>query len=267
MCYFLHATLLFATLVTVPLWAAEEHSKAQKVVHRATIRLTDGTEVEGRLPKPQAVLVTTSFGLATIDLAQLQQIEVADGEKEHNATLSFASGDKLTARLEMPSFVVESPKGRLRIEYAQLKSLTIAQRLTPAMEPLKIVGVRASGAYQNMRPENAIDNKNGTFWNSGGWKGWLEVDLGKEVPLAEIRYTVQFAPAGKGTVQIYASNEPMGGDRSHATLVKTIAGHMKNGAEFCVNCPPKVTARYVQINCPTARSWFCLREVIVRASQ
>ena len=135
------------------------------------------------------------------------------------------------------------------------------------MEPLKIVSVRASGAYRHMKPERAIDDNIGTFWNSGGWKGWLEIELGQEVPLAEIKYTSQFAPAGNGTVQIYASGEPMGGDRTKATLIKTIAGHMKNNDEFLVECPPKLSARYVQINCPQARSWFCIREVIVRSSQ
>ena len=64
-----------------------------------------------------------------------------------------------------------------------------------------------------------------------------------------------------------ASSDPIGGDRTKATLIKTIAGHMKNGDEFQVDCPPKLAARYVQINCPTARSWFCIREVVVRASQ
>ena len=130
----------------------------------------------------------------------------------------------------------------------------------PARKPLKVTDVKASGVWRPYTIAAATDGDLDTSWNSGDWKGWIEVDLGKMEKIVEVRTFLYMWPAGNTTLLVYASDKPIGEDRKEATLIKSMSGPRRHGEVIFAECPPETQARYVQIHCTHSVSWFCLDE-------
>jgi hypothetical protein len=104
------------------------------------------------------------------------------------------------------------------------------------------------------------------MWSSGGYApGWIERDLGKETPLASIVLYPSQTPEGTTTHEIWVSNEPIGDDRSKATLVHTFKGTTRNQQPLRFGFTKDVSARYVQIRTTESPSWVAWWEIDITA--
>ncbi len=255
----LSASVLFGNVCELQ----EKHSGELRVY----CELWDGTSVEGVFSDNDQILrLQTTSGLVPIPLAKVERIEVNDDRETTSVIL--ANGKRLTGFVESDGFHVRTGKKSVAVAYPTLKKARI-RRLwaTPAENPLKVAGVRTSSVWSQSSVDGATDGKNGTSWNSGDWKGWIEVDLGKMEKIVEVRMALDFWPSGNATHIVYVSDKPIGQLRKSARLMKSTSGTRRNGDVIFAECPPETKGRYVQIYCPQSVSWFAVYEIQVFAAR
>jgi hypothetical protein len=230
---------------------------------RVYCELWDGTRVEGVFSDNDQILrLQTTIGLVPIPFAKAERIEV--NVDRETISVILANGKRVTGFIESDGFHVRTGKKSVEVAYATLKKARIrCLWATPADSPLKAASVRTSSVWSQSSVDGATDGKDGTSWNSGDWRGWIEVDLGKMEKIVEVRMALDFWPPGNATHIVYVSDKPIGHLRKSVGRMKSISGTRRDGDLIFLECPPETKGRYVQIYCPQSVSWFAVREIQV----
>lgn len=105
-----------------------------------------------------------------------------------------------------------------------------------------------------------MDGDFGTLWNSGGGPTqWIEIDLGAEYIINEIRLTVSQFPEGQTVHQIKGR-----GAGGQFILLHIFDGFTRDGEELVFKPDGAITGiRYIRIETTVSPSWVSWREVEV----
>ena len=176
--------------------AAPAKSQASKKVASSTVRaarplavtvgLTNGTEIRGTLADSTELPMRTSFGSASIPLAEVAGIRLAS-EGNATTTVVLHNGDTITGATELNKIVVDTEWGKAEVNGDSLGSILFAQGLkwTSASG---LNGVRwslvsapqskgqpipsgARSTSRNIQPVNGIQSVNGVRTISNGQTG------------------------------------------------------------------------------------------------
>ncbi len=122
----------------------------------------------------------------------------------------------------------------------------------------------ASAYLQTDPPENAFDGNRSTKWSAGAHPpAWVEVDLGQERIVSDMRLIVSQYPAGYTLHEVQVAGE----DRVFETA-RTLGGYTSDGQELEISFDPfLVDVRYVRVRTETSPSWVAWYEVDVYSPQ
>jgi hypothetical protein len=129
---------------------------------------------------------------------------------------------------------------------------------------LQPIAVAASNSYPGFPPCNAIDGDSSTAWNSGGFPTqWIELDLGKPLPVRRLRLQLAQNPAGNIAVSV-----AVGADRGSMRNVyaRTTYGTDAEWLELTGDGDDGDhlgNARYVRITTNSGPSWVAWKEIEV----
>lgn len=147
--------------------------------------------------------------------------------------------------------------GDIAVPVAQIRRCSIDAVVRPA----KAKAV-ASSFWQTELPEKGFDGRLDTDWNSGNYApGWIEADLSSPTPLASVALIPCQDIPGPTTHEIWISDEPMGDDRSKATLAHAFHGHTTDRQPLRFDFPKGQVARYVQVRTTQSPIWISWWEV------
>jgi hypothetical protein len=125
---------------------------------------------------------------------------------------------------------------------------------------------RVSNVFGDQAGALAVDGDPGTTWNSGGFPlQWIQIDLGADYDVAEIRLTVAQSPAGNTIHVVYGQGVSTGGKKKQL--------HIFSGAtddsDVLVFAPtePLAGLRFLRIETTTTPSWVGWREIEVIAAE
>lgn len=120
--------------------------------------------------------------------------------------------------------------------------------------------VRVSGQFNDLVGELAVDGELGTIWNSGGGPvQWLEIDLGNEYNLSQIKLMVSQYPSGLTMHLVKAAKASR-----KFIVVHQFEGNTQDGDELVFHPESPLTGmRYIRIETLTSPSWVSWREIIV----
>lgn len=120
--------------------------------------------------------------------------------------------------------------------------------------------VRFSNQTADLTGSLAVDGDFGTLWNSGGGPTqWIEIDLGAEYVISEIRLTVSQYPAGRTVHQIKGKSS--GGQ---FVLLHTLDGNTQDGDELIFKPENPISGiQYLRIESSLSPSWVAWREIEV----
>jgi hypothetical protein len=122
--------------------------------------------------------------------------------------------------------------------------------------------VRFSGQTGDLTGSLAVDGDFGTLWNSGGGPlQWIEIDLGAEFTLSEIRLTVSQYPEGRTIHHIMGKGADTG---DQFILLHTFEGNTRDGDELVFkNEDMSTKIRYIRVETVVSPSWVAWREIEV----
>lgn len=120
--------------------------------------------------------------------------------------------------------------------------------------------VRFSGQTGDLTGALAVDGDFGTLWNSGGGPTqWIEIDLGAEYNIGEIRLTVSQYPEGGTVHQIKGK-----GEGNQFVLLHTFDGVTRDGDELVFKPDGSIPdIRYIRIETTASPPWVAWREIEV----
>jgi len=120
--------------------------------------------------------------------------------------------------------------------------------------------VRFSNQTADLTGSLAVDGDFGTLWNSGGGPTqWIEIDMGAEYPISEIRLTVSQYPAGQTLHQIEGRSTD-----GQFILIYTFDGATSDGDELVFKPDSPLTGiRFIRIETVVSPSWVAWREIEV----
>jgi hypothetical protein len=112
----------------------------------------------------------------------------------------------------------------------------------------------------NLTGPFAVDGDFGTLWNSGGGpKQWIEIDLGRNYNIMEIRLTTSQYPAGRTVHTIHVKSTD-----GQFTLLTTFDGDTTDGQTLTFAPEePLRTIRYIRVETIESPSWVAWREIEV----
>ena len=128
----------------------------------------------------------------------------------------------------------------------------------------KIAAVGATSNGTSSSPQLAIDGDVNTFWNGGDFPPkWIEIDLGRNYSISQIRLLPLQDIAGPTNHQIYVRN-----DQSSATLIGTLSQTLTDNQWVSLSfssstIPAVASVRYVKISTTSGPAWVCWREIEV----
>jgi hypothetical protein len=124
---------------------------------------------------------------------------------------------------------------------------------------------RASSVTGGQSGALAVDGDPGTSWNSGGFPlQWIQVDLGQDYAIAEIRLTVAQSPAGQTIHVVYGQGTSTGGDFDQ---VHIFSGSTADSDVLVFHPEQPLTGiRTIRIETTTTPSWVAWREIEVIAA-
>ena len=134
----------------------------------------------------------------------------------------------------------------------------------PAPEPQNLAlgkPVTASQALADSPPEHAVDGEVNTLWGAGGFAPqWIEIDLGQQATIVQVRLTVAQTPAGVTAHRVWGLAAQDEGYR----LLHDFIGETQDGAvlEHTPEAPWE-GVRYVRVETLNSPSWVAWREVEV----
>ena len=107
-----------------------------------------------------------------------------------------------------------------------------------------------------------MDGDFGTLWNSGGGPvQWIEIDLGAEYNLSEIRLTISQYPEGQTIHQLMGKGTGTG---NQFILLHSFDGNTRDGDELVFKPESPLTGiRYVRVETIASPSWVAWREIEV----
>ena len=122
--------------------------------------------------------------------------------------------------------------------------------------------VRFSSQTGDLTGTLAVDGDFGTLWNSGGDPAqWIEIDLGAEYNLGEIRLTISQYPEGQSVHQIKGKGTGTG---NQFVLLHTFDGNTHDGDELVFKPVSIITGiQYIYIETLASPSWVAWREIEV----
>lgn len=242
----------------------EPPAEAETDVFRLSVELTGGSHLKGEAKNLPELPLHTALGKFS---APFKLIECIDFPVEPGApaTVRFRNGDRLTGVIDPEAWrelKVLTELGDIVVPAVQIRRCSIDAIVRRAK--LKVV---ASSFWESSVPEKAIDGNRDTDWNSGNYApGWIEFDLSSPAALASIVvYPGQDIP-GPTTHEIWTSDEPMGDDRSKATLAHTFRGYTTNQQPLRFDFPKGRVARYVQVRTTQSPTWISWWEVEIRVA-
>lgn len=120
--------------------------------------------------------------------------------------------------------------------------------------------VRFSNQTADLAGRLAVDGDFGTLWNSGGGPTqWIEIDLGAEYAVREIRLTVSQYPPGQTIHQIKGRSAD-----GQFFLLHTFDGATSDGDELVLKPDsPFMGIRFIRIETILSPSWVAWREIEV----
>ena len=126
--------------------------------------------------------------------------------------------------------------------------------------------VTASKSGPDSSPQNAVDGNPGKCWTAGDFAPqWLEIDLGKEYIVTEIRVRLGQTPAGRSVNTLYFKG---GESSSDFSAVTTFDGETDNLSSLIYTFPtPQEGVQYVKVKTTTSPSWISYCEIEVIAAQ
>lgn len=120
--------------------------------------------------------------------------------------------------------------------------------------------VVASGHYQDLVPANAFDGDESSYWNSGGGAGnWIEVDLGREVPVGAIR--MMTAQSAVGTTHHVVTGRTESGETLPLWTSLQYTINLQWLENFSIEQGEPV--RYIRVTTLSAISWVAWVEIEV----
>ncbi len=125
---------------------------------------------------------------------------------------------------------------------------------------------RVSSAHEGQSGAFAVDGDPGTAWNSGGFPlQWIQIDLGADHDLSEIRLLVSQSPGGHTIHVIYGRGSSTGGDKQQLAILSGTTAD----SEWLVYRPgePMRGIRTIRIETTTTPSWVGWREIEVIAAE
>jgi hypothetical protein len=120
--------------------------------------------------------------------------------------------------------------------------------------------VRFSSQTSDLTGSLAVDGDFGTLWNSGGGPTqWIEIDLGSEYAISEVRLTVSQYPAGRAVHQIKGRSA-----NGQFILLYTFDGATRDGNELAFKPDSAIPGiRFIRIETVVSPSWVAWREIEV----
>jgi hypothetical protein len=120
--------------------------------------------------------------------------------------------------------------------------------------------VRVSNLTSNLIGALAVDGDLGTLWSAGAFSPqWIEIDLGTDFNIKEIRLTPSQFPEGYTIHQIKGKGADTG---EQFVLLYTFDGNTKDGNELIYSPSPALEdIRYIRIETITSPSWVAWREI------
>lgn len=125
---------------------------------------------------------------------------------------------------------------------------------------------RTSSVLGDQAGALAVDGDPGTSWNSGGGPlQWIQIDLGQDYAIAEIRLTVAQSPEGHTIHVIYGTGSSTAGIRHELHVFSGTTAD----SDVLVFTPetPIAGIRTIRIETTTTPSWVAWREVEVIAAE
>lgn len=125
---------------------------------------------------------------------------------------------------------------------------------------------RVSNAFGDQVGALAVDGDPGTAWNSGGFPlQWIQIDLGADYDLAEIRLTTAQTPAGNTIHVVYGQGAGTGGKLKQLHIFSGVT----DDSDVLVLAPaePLPGVRILRIETTTTPSWVGWREIEVIAAK
>ena len=125
---------------------------------------------------------------------------------------------------------------------------------------------RVSNAFAGQVGALAVDGDPGTSWNSGGFPlQWIQIDLGADYDLAEIRLTTAQSPAGNTIHVVYGQGMSTGGKLKQLHIFSGVT----DDSDVLVFTPaePLQDIRILRIETTTTPSWVGWREIEVIAAE
>jgi hypothetical protein len=120
--------------------------------------------------------------------------------------------------------------------------------------------VRASSATAAVPPSAAVDGLVDTVWGSGGFPpAWIEIDLGRDATVAEIRLLPAQSPTG-GTVHRISGRAD--GETSDV-LLDELRLVTRDGIWISTGLDPPRPLRYVRVETVESPSWVGWFEIVV----
>jgi hypothetical protein len=132
----------------------------------------------------------------------------------------------------------------------------------PAGNKIRPIAVTASSTYPGSPPANAIDGNPATAWNAGGYATrWIELDLGRPMPVERLRLLTAQSPAGPVSFTV-----AVGASHSSMRTVKTSNVAGADDVWLDVGAPwlggdRMGNVRYVRITTTSSPSWVAWREI------
>lgn len=136
-------------------------------------------------------------------------------------------------------------------------------------DPSKIqpVAITASNSYSGSSPCNVIDGDTHTAWNAGGFAPqWIQLDLGRLMPVRNIRLNTLQSPSGTNTVHAIM----VGTDPAKLQTVTILDSNTYDGQWLDVSSEGFSTPytgggniRYIRIYTQSSASWIGWREIEV----
>ena len=93
-----------------------------------TVEIVGGTSIRGTLVESAELPMRTSFGQATIPLAEVAGIKLASQDNA-TTTVVMHNGDSITGATNLPSLIVETEWGKADITGSSISSILFAQGL------------------------------------------------------------------------------------------------------------------------------------------
>jgi hypothetical protein len=127
-----------------------------------------------------------------------------------------------------------------------------------ATTQIPVKDVTASRTIDEMVPPRVLDGDTATHWGAGSHPPqWIQLDLGEETSISEVRLCISQTPDGPTTHEVYAGATP-----EQLKLIGTLAATTQDNQWIELSASAN-NVRYVKILTVNSPSWVGWREIEV----